>query len=284
MLSGGATFFVVAVGLALIFNLMKIINFAHGAMVMVGAYGAVLVTQYGGSPWLNLPAGFFVGFLVAFVVEVAVMRHLYARPWDTILATIGLALILVAGITLAFGRETFFVGGPLQHPVDLGFAQYSAYRLFTVGVATALAITLVIVVRFTRLGVIARAVMSDQPLAASIGINTQRVRQWTFALGGGLAGLAGGLVAPVGAVEPNMGSKYLVAAFLVVMVAGTSPGALLLASLIFGASESLVAFMVTPLLGTVTIIVFAALLLRFRPAGFQGLAASLVWPKFALRR
>ncbi|HZQ03081.1 MAG TPA: hypothetical protein VFA88_03585 [Gaiellaceae bacterium] len=272
MLSQGALLFILASGLAVIFGLMNIINFAHGSLIMVGAYAGAEVAAHHLSSWLAIPIGFAVGVALGFVVEVVLIRRLYGRPWDTILATIGLGLILIAVVSIVFGRENKYVGTPLSGEWNLGFDRYSSYRLFLVIFAAALFASLWFVTNKTRLGLVARAVIANETLAATHGIDSRAVRRWTFMVGAGLAGVAGALVAPIGSVQPNMGQDYLVDAFMVVMVAYSSVGGLLLAALLFGAAESWVTFLTTPIVGSVTIIVLTAITLRVLPQGFSALA------------
>ena len=273
MLTDAATLFVLASGLGVIFGLMNVINFAQGAFIAIGAYIASLLTQHSVSPWLLIPAGVAIGAGCGLVVELAFIRRLYTRPWDTILATIGLQLVIVAALSLIFGLGNRYVGSPLKGQIDLGFTTYSSYRIFIVGVAVALGLLWVATERFTRLGLIARAVMAQETLASTLGIDTRIVRRVTFVIGCGLAGLGGATVAPITAVQPNMGDQYLVSAFLIVLVAGSSVSGLALASLILGGLESWVTFLTSPIVGNIAIIVLAAAILRLVPGGLQQLTA-----------
>lgn len=272
MVSDGAILFLLAIGLAVIFGLMNVINFAHGAMIMIGAYSGAIVSQQELNPWLSLVAGIVVGAVVGLAVELVIVRRLYDRPWDTILATIGLGLVMVAGVSIVIGRESEFVATPVSGSVDLGFATYSAYRTVLFGIAVLLCAALLVMMKHTRIGLIARAVIANESLSSSLGIDTRGVRRWTFMFGFGLAGLAGALVAPLAAVHPNMGDNYLVPAFMAVMVAYASVGGLALASLVFGATASWITFISSPLVGSVVIIILAATILRFFPNGFQALS------------
>lgn len=272
MVSDGATLFVLAAGLAVVFGLMNIINFAHGALIMVGAYGATAAADLSASPWLAIPLGLAFGLVVGLVVEFLVIRWLHDREWDTILATIGIGLVLVAGVSVLFGLENKSVGSPLSGHVDLGFVSYSSYRLLLMGVAVLLFAGLWLLTNRTSLGLTARAVIANEGLASTYGINSRRVRRWTFVSGAALAGLAGSLVAPLAAVNPNMGEDYLVTSFMVVLVAAGSVGALFGASLLFGGLASLVSYLTSPIIGSLTVIVLTALILRLRPEGLNSLA------------
>jgi branched-subunit amino acid ABC-type transport system permease component len=174
-------------------------------------------------------------------------------------------------VSIILGRENKYVGTPLTGEWNVAFGHYSSYRLFLVIVAGVLFAVLWFVTHKTRLGLIARAVIANETLAATHGIDCRRVSRWTFMVGSGLAALAGALVAPIGAVQPNMGQDYLVDAFMVVMVAYSSVGGLLVAALLFGAAESWVTFLTSPIVGNITIIVLTAVTLRILPQGFTAL-------------
>jgi branched-chain amino acid transport system permease protein len=272
MVSDGATLFLLAAGLAVVFGLMNIINFAHGALIMVGAYGASAAADQSASPWLAIPLGVVFGVVVGLLVETLVIRWLHDRPWDSILATIGIGLVLVAAVSIVFGLENKSVGSPLSGHLDLGFVSYSKYRLFLIAVSAALFVALWAITHRTRLGLTARAVIENESLASTHGINSRRVRRWTFVTGAALAGLAGSLMAPLAAVNPNMGDDYLVSSFMVVLVASGSVGALFGTSLLFGGLASLVSYITSPIIGSVTIIILTAAILRLRPEGLNALA------------
>jgi branched-chain amino acid transport system permease protein len=270
MIFGGSVVFLVASGLGVIFGLMRVINFAHGAFIMVGAYGAYQATKQGWSPWLGIPAGIVVGAVVGFVVELVFMRRLYGRPWDdTVFATLGLSMALIAGVSIAFGREIQFVGTPLPSVIELGSVDVPAYRVYLLGLAIALFVVLWVVAQRTTLGLIARAVIANESLAATLGVNTKRVRRCTFVLGAALAGLAGAAVAPIGSVQPTMGADYLVVAFMVVLVAGSSLVSLGVVSFLYGAAESFVTFHVSPIVGNITLIVLTVAIMKFRRSSLE---------------
>lgn len=274
MITQGALFFIIASGLAMIFGLMNIINFAHGSFIMVGAYGATEISQRSLNPWLSLPVGFLIGIFVGVLAEFIVIRWLYDRPWDTILATIGLSLITVAAVSVIVGKETQTVRPPLEGEWDLGFARYSSYRIVLLIIAVALFALLWFLTNRTRLGLMARAVIMNETLASTHGINSKAVRRWTFVVGCGLAGFAGAIVTPISPVTPYMGEEFLVPAFLVVMIASSSVAGLAAAALLLGATQSWVGFISDRvLLGSVSIIILTAVILRVMPQGFTTLSA-----------
>jgi urea transport system permease protein len=264
-----AVLFVVAAGLLVIFGVLKIINFAHGAFLTVGGYGALIITAFHLNPWLSFPLAFIIGSILGLLVERLVVQPLYDRPLDAILATWGLGIVISQVVTLAFGREVQFAQSPLSGTVAVLGNTYSAYRLVVLGLATALGLGFAALIDGTRLGLSARAVIMNEELARGLGIDTARVRLITFVIGCGLAGLAGALITPLSSVDPNMGVPWLINAFMLVMVAGSSFLGLALAALILGGAQVLVSTYLSAILGGMTIVLLAALILRLRPAGFS---------------
>ncbi len=263
-----AILYVVALGLLIVFGVMGIISFAHGAMLTVGGYAALLVTQAGWNPWASLPAAALAGLLAGAAMERAVLRPLYRRPLDAILATWGLGIVIGQVITLAFGRQVQFAQSPLSGAATVLGATYSEYRLLLVGVAVALGLGIALVLNGTRLGLVTRAVIANETLAQSLGVNSAAVRFASFSLGSALASLAGALVVPLSSVDPNMGVPWLVGAFMLVLLSGSSLVAMAAAALVLGAAPVLVSTFVNAVLGGMTIAVLAAIILRIRPAGF----------------
>ncbi|MGA2124906.1 MAG: branched-chain amino acid ABC transporter permease [Xanthobacteraceae bacterium] len=260
--------FVVAMGLLVVFGVLKIINFAHGAFLTLGAYAGLVTTGLAVSPWLSWPLAFLVGATAGLLVERLIVRPLYARPLDAILATWGLGIVISQIITLAFGREVQFAASPLTGTVAILGETYSAYRLALLAVAVVLGLAFSGLIEGTRLGLSARAVIMNEDLARGLGIDTSRVRLLTFVIGCGLAALAGALITPLSSVDPNMGVPWLINAFMLVMVAGSSFASLALAALVLGGAQVVVSSYLSPILGGMTIVVMAALVLRLRPAGF----------------
>ena len=263
-----AILYVVALGLLIVFGVMGIISFAHGAMLTVGGYAALLVTQAGWNPWASLPAAALAGLLAGAAMERTVLRPLYRRPLDAILATWGLGIVIGQVITLAFGRQVQFAQSPLSGAATVLGATYSQYRLLLVVVAVLLAGVIALVLHGTRLGLVTRAVIANETLAQSLGVNSARVRFASFSLGSALASLAGALVVPLSSVDPNMGVPWLVGAFMLVLLSGSSLIAMAAAALVLGAAQVLVSTYLNAVLGGMTIAVLAAVILRVRPAGF----------------
>jgi urea transport system permease protein len=263
-----AILFIVSAGLLMVFGVMKIINFSHGAFLTVGGYASVIVAHAGLGWWWSVPCALAIGFVLGMLVERFIVRPLYARPLDAILATWGLGIIVGQIITLIFGRGVQMVASPVDGAVPFLGTQYSAYRLILVGVAVLVALALGWLVNGTRLGLQTRAVIMNEALARGLGISSARVRFMTFCTWAALASTAGCLITPLASVDPNMGVPWIVGAFMLVLVSGSSLVSLAVASLVLGGAQVLVSTFVNPVLGGLTIAVLAAVLLRFRPEGF----------------
>jgi branched-subunit amino acid ABC-type transport system permease component len=263
-----AIFYIVAAGLLIIFGVMKIINFAHGGFLTIGGYAALVITRFGLDPWLALPFAALVGLVIGALVEYLVVRPLYARPLDAILATWGLGIVIGQLITIAFGREVQFVESPIHGTTELFGESYSRYRLLLVVGSVLLAAAMAAVLQGTRLGLMTRAVIMNEGLARGLGINSGLVRFASFSVGSALASLAGALITPLNSVDPNMGVPWLVNAFMLVLVSGTSLLSLALATLVLGGAQVLISAYGSPILGGLTIAVLAAVILRIRPQGF----------------
>jgi branched-subunit amino acid ABC-type transport system permease component len=268
LLTTAAMLFIVTAGLMMIFGVMKIVNFAHGALLTLGGYASYVVTQLKLDPWLSWPLALVAGVVAGMLVEWLIVRPLYKRPLDAILATWGLGIVIGQLIVMAFGREVQFVDAPLAGTWSVGGVDYSAYRLLLVPIAIALCLLLAGLLNGTRFGIRTRAVIMNEELASGLGIHAGRVRFITFSLGAGLGTLAGTMITPLSSVDPGMGLPWLVSAFMLVMVSGHSMTSLLLTCVVFGACQVLVSTYANPVLGGLTIAVLAAVTLRIRPKGF----------------
>jgi len=269
LLTTAAMLFIVTAGLMMIFGVMKIVNFAHSSLLTLGGYAAYVVTQLKLSPWLSWPLALITGAVVGMAVESLIVRPLYKRPLDAILATWGLGIVIGQLIVIGFGREVKFADMPLQGTWSIAGVDYSAYRLLLIPVALGLCVVLMLLLNGTRFGVKTRAVIMNEDLASGLGIRSGRIRFITFSLGAGLGALAGTLITPLSSLDPGMGLPWLVSAFMLVMVSGHSMLSLLLTCLVFGACQVMVSTYANPVLGGLTIAVLAALTLRVRPEGFS---------------
>lgn len=267
IVSSAAILFTLSAGLLIIFGVMNILNFAHAGLLSVGAYVALTVTQFGLSPWLAIPLSFATGFLAGAIIEQTVMRWIYSRSLDAILAAWGLGLIIVQLITITYGRQIQFVETPLSGAISVFGETYSLYRLFLVGLAVLIGLSLTFLLKGTRLGLNTRAVIMNDNLAQALGINSALVRFLSFSIGSAVAAMAGALITPLSAVNPNMGFPWLISCFMIVLLSGSSLLSLALSAVILGGAQVLVSTFISPVAGGMTIVVLAAIILRIRPEG-----------------
>lgn len=220
----GTMLFLMASGLTLIFGVMGLINLAHGSFYMVGAYLTAAVTAASGSFLLGLGAGLLGAAAVGALVELIVVRRLYHRSHlDQVLATFALILIFSEGTRWLFGASPLWLNTPewLSGYVTLpGDARYPLYRLVIIGVGIAVAVALYLLISKTRLGMRVRAGESDREMIGALGIDISRLYTAVFALGAGLAGLAGALVGALQSVQVGMGEPVLILAFVVIVIGG----------------------------------------------------------------
>ncbi|RDI22692.1 ABC transporter permease subunit [Pseudacidovorax intermedius] len=262
---------IVSAGLAVIFGMMKVINLAHGEFMMLGAYTVILALKLGINLWVAMlvVAPVAVG-AIGVVLERLVIRRLYGRMVDTMLATWGLSLLLVGIVTSIAGNTTAGVSAPLGS-FSVGAYSVSGYTLVIIAVAAVVALAIRWVLTRTQWGLIARGTMQKPDMANALGISPSRVYSVTFAVGAALSGLAGGLLAPLTGVVPTMGAAFVAKAFITVIGGGPAILAGLLgASSLFGAINQLATFATTPVLGEVALLVAAIVLLRVLPQGITG--------------
>lgn len=270
-LSGVAILIIVAAGLAIILGLMNVINLMHPGLMALGAYSALEATRRGISPWLAILVGAAVSGVVGLVMERLVVRHIYHRSLDTILATWGLALVTWQILVLIFGRAAYPYTGPVRGIATIGPIEYTSYRLLLIAIAILLVIGLGLISRFTTAGLVARAVMSNEELAKGMGLNTSAIRAITFGVGSALAGMAGVLLAPLFPVNPFIGLGYLIPAFLAVLLAGKTVWGLVLGATVLAAGQSIVSLVLSPILASATLVVLTVGILRLYPEGFDRL-------------
>jgi len=269
-LSLASIWLVAALGLTIIYGTMGVINMAHGEFIMMGAFSTYVFQTHLGVPFiLCLPLSFFVVALFGWGIERTLIRNLYNRPLDTLLATWGLSLILIQVVRLVFGTAPLYVAVPswLDFQIDLVILHLSGIRLFIMIAAAGLvALTWYLLYR-TTWGIQVRAVMQDKEMAASFGINTDRVYSLTFAYGAGLAGCAGAMFGALKTLFPDMGSGYIVEAFLVVVVGGIHLAGSVLSALILGELNSIFSYFTNDTFARFVLFSLIVIFLRFRPQG-----------------
>jgi branched-subunit amino acid ABC-type transport system permease component len=266
-----ASLALISVGLAIIFGMMRVINLAHGEFLMLGGYAAIVATNHGISIWLSMlvVAPIVVG-IIGVVVERTIIRFLYGRMIDTMLATWGLSLLLVGLTTAIFGNTTVGISAPLGS-IQIGAYRTSAYTLFVIAVAVVVLGAIFAVMRWTRLGLIARGTMQNANMAAALGVNPPRVYAVTFGVGAALSGLAGAVLAPVSGVFPTIGVAYVAKSFITVIGGGAAIlSGTVSASTLFGAINQIATFVTTPVFGEVALLAAAIVLIRLLPQGITG--------------
>lgn len=272
ILTTGSVFFTVAVGLLIILSVMGVVNLAHGAFMTAGGYAAVIVSDQHWNPWLSLVLAPTAGFVLGLLTEKILIRRLYGRPLDTILATWGLSIIMVQVLADRFGRSSHFVSEFVSgDPIEFAGTFYSQYRALIVVIAICLSIGLTAALRYTNVGIIARAVILNPELARVLGINTRKVNAITFACGSALAAFAGAVIVPMSSVDPNMGTPWVITAFMVVLAAGISLPALWISAFVLAAAQVLATFYVAPVIGSLLVIILPIVLMRFFPDGIAPL-------------
>lgn len=266
-----ASLALISVGLAIIFGMMRVINLAHGEFLMLGAYTVLVTTKAGVNLWVAMLviAPMFVG-LVGVVVERLLIRFLYGRMMDTMLATWGLSLLIIGVMTTIFGNTMEGVSTPLGS-FRIGEFTESRYKLFLISITAVILIAVYIVLKWTRLGLVARGTIQNADMAAALGISTPRVYAVTFGFGAALSGLGGALLAPLSGALPTMGVAYIAKAFITVVgggaaiLTGTSS-----ASVLFGTIHQVTTFLSSPVFGEVALLAAAVVLLRMLPQGITG--------------
>jgi branched-chain amino acid transport system permease protein len=266
-----ASLIMISAGLAVVFGMMKVINLAHGEFMMMGGYATITAVNLGVNIFIAMLviAPLVVG-LIGLIVERLVIRHLYGRLVDTMLATWGLSLFFIGLATMIFGNTTTGISTPIPG-FTIGQYQINGYNFFIIVVAVLLLIGVLTVLKATRAGLIARGTMQRSDMAAALGYSPDRIYMATFFCGSALSGLAGAVLAPLVGLIPSSGGAYIAEAFITVIAGGPSLIAGLLSSAsIFGVVNQLFTFAISPVIGEVALLLAAVVLLRLLPQGITG--------------
>ena len=287
----GVMLFLMAAGLTLIFGVMGLINLAHGSFYMIGAFAAAAVAGAVGSFWLALIASLIFAALAGAIVEIIIIRRLYQRDHlEQVLATFALILIFSEAVRWIFGAFPLYLDVPSIFHGSIAFSDgflYSKYRLFIILVGLILALALFLLINKTSLGIKIRAGQNDREMISALGVDIARLYSLVFAMGAGLAGLAGALVGAIQSVEVGMGEPVLILAFVIIVIGGIgSVKGAFLASVLVGVIDTLGRFLVPwflklfldPAIATsigssiasMLIYIFMACVLIFRPTGLYG--------------
>ena len=287
-LSLGSVLLLAAIGLAITFGVMGIINMAHGEMVMIGAYVTFVVQQlirtydpalFDYSLLIALPLAFVVSGVVGIVIERTVIRFLYGRPLETLLATWGLSLILQQAVRTIFGPTNKDVGNPswMSGAFDFGGITVTYNRLWIICFTLAVFVALLGMLRYTRLGLEMRAVTQNRAMAAAMGIRTATIDALTFGLGSGIAGIAGVALSQIDNVSPNLGQGYIIDSFMVVVFGGVGNlWGTLVGAFTLGIANKFLEPYAGAVLGKIAILVFIILFIQKRPRGMFALKGRAV--------
>ena len=284
----GSVLLLAAIGLAITFGVMGVINMAHGEMVMLGAYTTFVVqeiirTSYPGlfdySLLIAVPLAFVVAGAIGVVIERTIIRFLYGRPLETLLATWGLSLVLQQAVRTGFGPTNREVGNPswMSGAFELGQITITYNRLWILCFTLAVFAILLAMLRYTALGLEMRAVTQNRRMAASMGIATSRVDALTFGLGSGIAGIAGVALSQIDNVSPNLGQSYIIDSFMVVVFGGVGNlWGTLVGAFTLGIANKFLEPVAGAVLGKIAILVLIILFIQKRPRGLFALKGRAV--------
>ena len=284
----GSVLLLAAIGLAITFGVMGVINMAHGEMVMLGAYTTFVVQEtirnqapglFDASLFIALPLAFLVSAVAGLVIERVVIRPLYGRPLETLLATWGVSLILQQAVRMIFGPSNREVGNPswASGAFDLGQMSFTYSRLWLVLFALAVFFALHLLLTRTWFGLQLRAVTQNRRMASAIGIRTPWVGALTFAVGSGIAGIAGVGLSQIDNVSPDLGQSYSIDSFMVVVFGGVgSLWGTLVAAMTLGVVNKLLEPFAGAVLGKILVLVFIILFIQKRPRGLFALKGRFV--------
>jgi len=287
-LSLGSVLLLAAIGLAITFGVMGVINMAHGEMVMIGAYVTFVVQEvirqnfpglFDYSLAIALPLAFLIAGFVGVLIERGIIRFLYGRPLETLLATWGLSLILQQAVRTVFGPTNREVGAPswMSGAFEIGGLAITYNRLWIIVFSMVVFVALLFVLRFTRFGLEMRAVMQNRRMASSMGIKTSYVDALTFGLGSGIAGIAGVALSQIDNVSPNLGQGYIIDSFLVVVFGGVGNlFGTLIAALSLGIGNKFLEPFAGAVLGKIVILVLIIIFIQKKPRGLFALKGRAV--------
>ncbi|HEX4781294.1 MAG TPA: urea ABC transporter permease subunit UrtB [Usitatibacter sp.] len=285
----GSILLLAALGLAITYGLMGVINMAHGELIMIGAYTTYVVQNFfrshlgGAFDWylaMAVPASFVVSAAVGMALERAVIRWLYGRPLETLLATWGISLVLIQGVRSIFGAQNVQVENPafMSGGLEILAGVVLPYsRIVIIAFAGAVLVGVGLLLARTRLGLFVRGVTQNRAMAACVGVPTARVDTWAFGLGSGLAGLAGCALSQIGNVGPDLGQSYIVDSFMVVVLGGVGQLAgTVYAALGLGFANKLLESWSGAVLAKIAVLVFIIVFIQKRPQGMFALKGRAV--------
>jgi len=259
----------ISIGLVITFGVMKVINVAHGELIMIGAYTTYVVTTILQLPFIiALVASFIVSAIVGLIMEVTIIKRLYGRPLETLLATFGASIALQQISKIIFGPGGKSVSNPMSEVLIVGDVVIPYFRLFIIIFSITIFLITVFIMFKTKFGMQLRSISENRNMSECLGLNTVKIDSLTFAIGSGLAGLAGSVLAPLKSISPTMGGEFLVDSFMVVVLGGVgSLSGTALGSFIIGEGNVLMTIVTTEILAKVLIFVLVIIIIRFKPEG-----------------
>ena len=269
-LSSASILLIAGIGLAVVFGLMGVINLAHSEFLMIGAYAALTVTKAGVPYILSIPLAVMITMSIGAIVEVFIVRRLYGRLFDTMLATWGLSMFFMQLIVVIFGTSTVSIATVTQFNISIGEYSLDGYRILMILVAALMFLFVYMLMTKTVYGMKARASIQQPEMAQAIGIDSNRINTLTFSIGCGLAGFAGAVLLPLVPATPTMGLAFAVKSFLAVVVAGpVALTGIVITTLGLGGGSSITASFLSSVIGEVFFFLVTALLLWRYPFGIS---------------
>jgi branched-chain amino acid transport system permease protein len=268
VLAYSAIFVLVVLGLGVIASMMGIFNFAHGEFVLLGAYTVYLVTEQGLPVWVGMVTAPLAVALVGLILERAVIRRFYAAPIVAMLGTYAIALVLREGVRMLLAGQFFSVVAPLVGSFSISEVSISKWRTAVILMTVLVMVGSYLLLTRTRFGLQVRASLENPALARASGISTGRVYAATFTFGAALAGLAGGLMVPIYALNADMGVPFLIKSFLAVMLGGMGSfeGSIVGAAFV-GATSAALPWVIKPVVADMLVFLIAVAIVKFRPEG-----------------
>ena len=262
------TLFVIVLGLAIVFGLLRVMNLAHGEFIMIGAYAAYFCQDQGWPYITAIPFALFVAAVLGYLVEYTLIRHLYSRPFDTLLVTWGLSFLLRELIELVYGKGFQSLSNPIPGSIDVLGEPYPSYRALVMVIAIVSALVLWVWYRRSLAGACVKAMVENPELAQAVGIRVDSLARHTFVVGTCFGALAGVMLAPLTRVEPFMGLDYILTSFFVLVVGGIGTLLGLTAGAgVIGGVQSIVANLFGETSGYFGVLLIAFLFLWLKPNG-----------------
>lgn len=268
-LTTAASLLLVCMGMAIIFGIMNVVNLAHGELIVIGAYVAYMVTGILKLPFgIAIIASFLITALLGAIIEKLIVKRLYGKIAETLLATYALSMILQQVIRLIFGTDYIHVSAPVSGALTIGSTIMPIYYVCIIVIAALIFTVTLLLFNKTKIGMEIRAVSQNRTISECLGVNVKRIDTLTFAYGAGLTGVAGCIIAPINSMSPFVGSNYMVDSFMSVVLGGVdSLFGSVLGSLLMGESNSIISGYMDSVFAEMIVVFAVVVLIRFRPKG-----------------